>query len=1033
MADPITNLQGGTPEVAPIPLPMPQPPLPPQAPPTILPEEVNKGMMPPGAVEPQAIASPQFEYKAPLAVPEFEAAPLQAPALTGNQQAVQIMGPGIQQEVMGMRKENQLVNSQVMAPIEAPRMWEPPNLEESETRFGYNYKVLVESFVQQAKQRQDTGEAEWLQRNMAAIEAMSRPNTSATSNAMDWVNQMIGASEDGGRRYVGPAVFDKQSGEWKGSAVGGVLYGLGILQNSAVGGFMDISNMFQNVDRGIKQAYETFTPPWLKGNIKNALNSMEPLMKGGAIHTPGINLPTNNRYNDGKSNFIEALRGAQYSFSDKQNEGFGINNDKAFKASLNPGDYELSGSGIKLKDGKGFDVNPSVIGGLAADVILGGKVDKVATKLLSKITPKKAATSVGTALVPDKAPSQPSKNFTPRQLEIPFQTGPIKNAKPVVPPLPPNLKNLQIKPKAKPPTSDVQQVLPIASMMDEYRGAVAATSKSKVAKATMKAASEGGDKQLTLKLGVKSKAQPKQLQAVENLPKVSGTGAQLKLKFDILPEALPPKALPLRLVDISDIENLDDLVKLPPDVKGKILRNVETGIDEQLAAIEQKMVNSPDVGRRFVSETPPTPITPYTPTHGRGKFVQSAQDFSEVEFFHGTKVKNLDIKTVRPEEGGTLSELGTAVYLTPSSEIATLAAKATPSIGLPAVGGREFGEGSVHRLRVQTGAVILDGTDKNPALGQIAEVVGQDFPALRNTGFDGKSISEIFDAAALLDTSAAGRLQFQQRLVAAFKAEGIDGVTLGDNFAIFNPQVVNQLDAVDASTIGQTLDESLNARASLEEWGDDITNNTLSNANALDAKATALSQSKATVKALKDEAATEVYDQIKIEGLMDHPSRTPEMAEPDFSPNVIGSKEFEEVAKREFSTFKTLDEAYDAKLTDVQKGLTDESKLEILATNPVTNKVNLDVLYDLKTQFIEEMPTGTPKPPTKVLNMWATQLANGRKADKVAAARQILDEIAKGGDDYYGYLERLSKLDPGNRIRNAADSSIDDYMQRIYC
>lgn len=441
--------------------------------------QLEGGMSGPMAPPPELAGQPAFSLSLPGAInpAATEAAPLIAPTQTGNQQALQIVGPGVQRGIEGLRFERGERYTGAMDPaaVGYQRTWEPPDIDASISNFGSQMGVLRESYRAQTAQRQNESERAWLERNMAAIENMSKPPGSATGNSMEWVNQMLGISEDGNRQYVGAAVFDKSKGEWRGSAIGGVLYSLGILQNSAMGGLMDVTNIFRNVDKGLKAAYENFTPPWARSGTDNALRTLGNLFP---ILPLLRKLPSTGKYDDGKSNFVEALRGAQYSFSDKAGKGFGIDFNTGFKLSTDIKDYTGNPGGgfsgpafINPKSGKGIDINPGVIAGIGLDFVFGAKVDRLATAAAKRLGIRLpgAAQAAATAQAPAPTPPTPRTSvFQPTQLNIPFMSGPVKAGKQAAPQVPAALKAAKVPKPPAPPKGDVQAVLPIAAMMDEF-------------------------------------------------------------------------------------------------------------------------------------------------------------------------------------------------------------------------------------------------------------------------------------------------------------------------------------------------------------------------------------------------------------------------------------------------------------------------------------------------------------------------------------------------------------------------------------
>ena len=478
MADPIRKLLGvelDSPNIIPeqqAPAPNVAPPLPEPAVALTEPVAPAQDSVPPLPQTPPEQAP--LKLPSPIVYGSDGVAPV---AVSGAAQALQVLAPVAQKDVSNYRTEQADSMAYSLSPNALPPAdtWEPPDLEATMSNYGNNMAVLRQSFAAQTAARANADERAWLDRNMAAIEAMNNPKSSPTADAFGWVGEMLGTSEDGSRTYVGAAYLDKKSGEWKGSPVGGVLYGLGVLQNSAMGAGIDVKNMLRNVDKGVKAAYDTFTPPWMKGSIEPALNMLGKVlgyvgpigMYQAAVSGPEIS--GKGTYNDGKSNFLEALRGAQFSFSDKASKGgFGLDYDKGFKDVL-PG-------------GKTFDVNPGLLAGLALDVVLGGKIDKLAGMALrkmgytgGKVAATKAAASAASPtttygnFTPGMAiPRRPGSGAAPRsvfdQLDIPFLSGPVPTNK-VRRPKPPLKARIPVK-------GDVQQVLPIEQMMTEDRKSV---------------------------------------------------------------------------------------------------------------------------------------------------------------------------------------------------------------------------------------------------------------------------------------------------------------------------------------------------------------------------------------------------------------------------------------------------------------------------------------------------------------------------------------------------------------------------------
>lgn len=878
MADPIRQLQGvelDSPNI----IPEQQAPVPPPnvAPPLPMPEPVlapaTDSVPPVPAPLNVSTLTPQtpLQLPSPVIYGSDGVAPV---AVSGATQALQVLAPIAQKDVANLRNEQAASMEYSLSPNALPPVdtWEPPDLEATMSNYGNNMAVLRQSFAAQTAARQNADERAWLERNMAAIEAMNNPKSSPTADAFGWVGEMLGTSEDGSRTYVGPAYFDKKSGDWKGSPVGGVLYGLGLLQNSVMGAGIDVKNMLRNVDKGMKSAYETFTPPWMRDSMAPALNTLGKVlgyvspvvgMYQAAISGPGVSGA--GTYNDGKSNFLEALRGAQFSFTDKISKGgLGIDANQGVR--------------VPFPGTKGFDLNYGVVGGLAADILLGGKVDKLAGAALRRIGYSGTWTRAGAKKLAEEAAApavratvQPPSVFKFTQGEIPFTSGPIPTNK---------VPRPKAAPKARPPVKgDVQQVLPIEQMMKEFGEADRLTNPL-----AYKAGRAGADNgQLSLRLG-QIDSTPVVRNAPLKTPKLPSPGKQLKLDFTDLPEAVPPKNIKVArpVTELLDIADDVPLADLPPSVRGEVLNNMGGQIRARLNDNQLRMSVEPDIGRRPILSSERVPVPVYVPS-GYGQIL-STMDLPTEPLIHGTRVDNLVLNAADPAQGSALSELGAGIYMSTSRDVAEMATKAAQSEGLPAVAGRTFmqeGEGAIHSVQIRPGAQILDATAREWALETIVEKVAKNFPGLadRPRVSSPRSYIEVIDAMVELENSAAARLQFQQELTKALRAEGIDGVRGADNIAIFNPDVIQTTGVEKVTHLGMGPDDAYNARSALDDWGFEQNASELSKANALDAETVALNQRLNQLEADKRAASKETWQDIKYEGLMDHPSRVPTLDE----------------------------------------------------------------------------------------------------------------------------------------------------------
>ena len=879
MADPIRKLLGvelDSPNIIPeqqAPVPNVAPPLPEPAVALTEPVAPAQDSVPPLPQTPPEQAP--LKLPSPIVYGSDGVAPV---AVSGATQALQVLAPVAQKDVSNYRTEQADSMAYSLSPNALPPTdtWEPPDLEATMSNYGNNMAVLRQSFAAQTAARANADERAWLDRNMAMIEAMNNPKSSPTANAFGWVGEMLGTSEDGSRTYVGAAYQDKKSGEWKGSPIGAVLYGLGLLQNTAMGAGIDVKNMLRNVDKGVKAAYDTFTPPWMRGSLDPALNTLGKVLGyvspvvgiyNAAVSGPGVS--GKGTYNDGKSNFLEALRGAQFSFSDKASKGgFGLDYDKGFKDVL-PG-------------GKTFDVNPGLLAGLALDVVLGGKIDKLAGAALrklgytgGKVAATKAIAAAPTTTTPGMAiprrPAAAAPQSVLTQLNIPFLSGPVPTNKVPRPPA---------APKARIPVKgDVQQVLPIKQMMTEFGEADRLT--NPLAYKSGRAGAEDG--QLALRLG-KIDYTPVVRNAPLKTPKLSSPGKQLKLDFTDLPEAVPPKNIKVAkpITELLGIADDVPLADLPPSVKGTVINNMEGQIKAKLGANEAKMLMEPDIGRRPILVTDQVPVKPYV-AQGRGEKI-SLIDLPVEPLIHGTKVDNLVLSAADPAQGSALNELGAGHYLSTSRDVAELATKAAAGEGLPSVASRTFmrdGEGAIHSVQIRPDARIMDAKAKHWDIELIADEVAQNFPGLASRDIPTKprTYTQIIDDMVGLEDSASARLQFQHELTKALRAEGIDGVRGGDNIAIFNPEVIQTTRVEKVTNLGLSPDDAYEARSSLDDWGYDQVQSKLAEANALDSDTVVNTQRLMQLEADKREVAKQIWQDIKYEGLMDHPSRVPTLEE----------------------------------------------------------------------------------------------------------------------------------------------------------
>lgn len=229
------------------------------------------------------------------------------------------------------------------------------------------------------------------------LSTIRRQNSdSSVGGAFDWVTNAF--SKDGSRSYV-RSVYRDKDGTYRGNFLGGALYGLGLLWNAPAGAVIDAKNVGSNI-------FNKFAPQWVK-------SSAGATYRWAAARAPVIGAlldPWTKRdpYNDGKSNFIEALRGAQYSFGDEAGKGFGIKREETLG--------NIPGTTVPF--------NPTAVLGFGLDVLAGGKVDGLLEQLLARTGKAVTSTTSAAARAADDIPT-PTAGGVYKQLEIPFVSGPV--------------------------------------------------------------------------------------------------------------------------------------------------------------------------------------------------------------------------------------------------------------------------------------------------------------------------------------------------------------------------------------------------------------------------------------------------------------------------------------------------------------------------------------------------------------------------------------------------------------------------------
>lgn len=387
---------------------------------TPIPEGVTVTPMPPEAV-PNLEAQPPTPPTPPtdnsllggatvVDATDVPTTPVNAGGYTGQQLTDTLVVPNVLAELEAQRGVNRGADAAAANLTQQnfyPNLYRPPNFEQ----LTQDYRTSIQWQSQNLDRLTGTadGNAEFAQRMLQQLQRIEREGS--TAKGFDWVYSLLGLQEQGNRKYMRWITNDPNDPRKLNThAIGGLLFALGLAQNVAMGAAIDISNQTSRIYNAL--------PPWAKGAadaIPRWLGEGQAVLasaltgKPYVAPTPRPQSPSFNRLNDGKSNILEALRGAQYSFSDKAGSGFGIDNDKGFRVGAAPG------------KGFGFDVNPMLLLGVGLDVAVGLKVDKLFKP--RKLPPRvaKAPINYREALDRPLSTAAPTPTgFTPKQLEIPF-------------------------------------------------------------------------------------------------------------------------------------------------------------------------------------------------------------------------------------------------------------------------------------------------------------------------------------------------------------------------------------------------------------------------------------------------------------------------------------------------------------------------------------------------------------------------------------------------------------------------------------
>jgi hypothetical protein len=835
--------QSPPPQGTPAPLPVPSMPIPSNTPPTAPPNPTAPAepqppttipVAPPDAQPP--VLTPPTELVTPTAAtdPTAPRDPLLAPTpLAGSAPAIYSgenvsdipKGPSqeeIQRGLIGPSVEastnaEQLFNERVGDEIDSQNRKAYPSTYVSSTKDFDAYSRYIRNSIPalinsygDAYTKAQTVQAQnnvLLNQQMAAALFANSPQGSATEQVFNglagWFSDTF--TDEGGRQYVRPYGFDKRTGEYTTNFPGALMYGLGILQNSVMGVAMDARD-------GVSMAYSAFTPQWLRNQFTAAGDAgmSNPLTAFPTAVISGIGQILTAPRRDNKSNFIEALRGAQYSFSDPVGSGFGIKSNVGVRI------------GEPAGQGWGFDVNPTALAGFGADVIIGGKVDKLLPLVNGKSLFKRGKGGFGTV-----GGNKGGGNIAPPLNPLIPQPGVAGTATASVPPatvtvlppapaLPPFKKQALLPPAPPaPPAARPARVLipppPAAAtapaVVVKARQVAAPTTplvKRPTQAATQQAMEVVSGTVKTVDSGAKRSAK-----IIKNLDKGKTTSAgQIQKALDEIPQVKHPQPAVDKALDVPNAE-------IRATVVGKLRKAVNAAADAAVAAVD----DTADVGRQLVDADalPPPPVSSPPPAN-RIKFDTVA---TPPKLYHGSRVQNLDLSQADPLVGAARSELGPGHYLSRDRGVAAKAANASVNPNLPPIEGRRYGNGSIHQVAVS--GELIDGTKPQGAFGVLAEEAFAELPpevgAVMRPALAGKkTAAEVFDAAAELLTEEQA-LAFSRALGSRIKAHGYAGISVnGRVVAVFDNAAIHTQRVSPVVRVANDASSNLTSRAALDEY-----------------------------------------------------------------------------------------------------------------------------------------------------------------------------------------------------------------------
>ncbi|ABI33176.1 ParB-like partition nuclease [Phormidium phage Pf-WMP4] len=789
-----------------------------------------------------------------------------------------VVQPDVQRDLTTQLTQRAINEGEVASATQAgvmPYLFQPPNTEALRREFGSSISWATRDLERmniEARARQDANlqaQTEWSRQALEFLKS-EEGKKGSTGDPFEWVKDIVGVKENG-RTYLQP--WNQQRGV---SIPAALLYGLGVVQNTAVGAAMDVRGILSDIAKAVPpwaQVDPNKMPGWAQGLLNSADKALSQQVFGAnaAVGSlTGMSSPARGMFRgvaewlttadrsitDKKSNVIEALRGAQYSFTDDVGSGVGIKVNRGFRVGAAPG------------KGFGFDVNPSVLAGFGLDVIAGNRADKIIDTGRIIFSPvrgayrilrgKRPPDDLAQAVPNPTPPPKPSGGGSAVQLELPF--------------LPNSPQAIKTKPKS--PAQIEAAVL--GSKLPAFKKANQQQAKkiASIRKAQEAAAKKA--EQLVLDLDSVTPYEPRQLElslgsvqkAIDNLPVVNVTAPKPRVRKPVRQVLVDPQQLELNFNAAPDpVRAVRQVLSAIPKtgdaaadayVRARVVNQLMAEADATVKAADEAIDTTPDVGRKFVGDAPPPPDSlgikvgelPTTPPPSNN-------------LFHGTRVEGLNLQAADPVEGAARSELGTAHYLSSDPEHSKLASTSITSDNLPVVENRSIGAPSLLTTEVDPAAKLIDATAQSDEITRIANLAGEEFGV--SFSKEPMSLVEMFDQASrqLPETEA---LQFQRSVVKTLRESGYHGSVAGKTVAVYDPAIIKQVGGEALPEVDGVIPK-LAARADLEAQAVTDTGSTFSKAASADTELRTASQVSHEASKLADEVAAqslEAADNAKL-------------------------------------------------------------------------------------------------------------------------------------------------------------------------